>query len=103
MTRDMILSLQSISTISGSNADSSVQSKFNMKKRDDFPGWEVWKEENRRGMQCEVLFERKGRTVIVKTQNLGIEIECSISTEDKVKVYAALTGDQVALTDIRLM
>ena len=42
-------------------------------------------------------------TVFVKTENLGIEIECITETEPDVKVYAALTGDQVALTDIRFL
>ncbi|MCR5054893.1 MAG: hypothetical protein K6A69_08630 [Lachnospiraceae bacterium] len=47
-------------------------------KNDDFKGWEDWKEKNYSGMECVFSFERKGNT-------------------------AAITGDQVALTNIRIM
>ena len=74
-----------------------------MKKKDNFPGWEDWKEQNKEGVECEVTFERKGNTIITTTENLGIYIEnTTIIKENPGKVYVALTGDRVALTDIRL-
>lgn len=79
------------------------QNSFIVKKHDDFPGWENWKENNRKGMECEVFFERRDNKVIVRTNNLGIEIECVTTVDHSAKVYAALTGDQVALTDIRFV
>ena len=79
------------------------QNSFIVKKHDDFPGWENWKENNRKGMECEVFFERRDNKVIVRTNNLGIEIECVTTVDHSAKVYAALTGDQVALTDIRFL
>ena len=85
------------------NMDKSPQNKFLMKKLPDFPGWETWKELNRKGMECEISLERKGNRVKVRTENLGIGIECTINAGDSEKIYAALTGDQVALTDIRVM
>ncbi len=76
---------------------------FSMKKRDNFPGWEDWKEQNKEGVECEVTFERKGNTIITTTENLGIYIEnTTIIKENPGKVYVALTGDRCALTDIRL-
>ena len=54
-------------------------------------------------MECEVYFERRNNSVIVRTNNLGIEIECITTVDQSAKVYAALTGDQVALTDIRFL
>ncbi|MCR4656859.1 MAG: HD domain-containing protein [Lachnospiraceae bacterium] len=77
--------------------------RFIMKKKERFPGWDEWKEINKKGMECEILFERKGNQITLRTENLGIFIE-NITTikEESPKVYAALTGDQVALTDIRL-
>ncbi|MCR5166618.1 MAG: HD domain-containing protein [Oscillospiraceae bacterium] len=79
------------------------QNKFTVRRNDDFPGWDVWLEKNKEGMECEVSFERKNGYVIVKTENLGIELDCITETDPSVKVYAALTGDQVALTDIRFL
>ena len=91
--------------LNGENEEvnSLAQNKFTVNRKADFPGWEGWQEKNRSGMECEVSFERKSRRVIVRTENLGIEIECVTFVEPSDKVYAALTGDQVALTDIRLL
>ena len=79
------------------------QNSFSVKKKEDFPGWDIWKENNRKGLECEVTFERKDNKVIVRTNNLGIEIECITTVDHSDKIYAALTGDQVALTDIRFL
>ncbi len=76
------------------------QNRFTMKKEPEFPGWEKWKEVNRSGMECEVNVERKGNRIILKTKNLGINIENTTSGLEG-SVYIAFTGDQVALTDIR--
>lgn len=51
----------------------------------------------------EVSLEKKGNRDILKTENLGINIEnITTVTDDKSTVYVALSGDQVALTDIRI-
>ncbi|MCR5791698.1 MAG: HD domain-containing protein [Lachnospiraceae bacterium] len=77
--------------------------KFSMKKKEDFPGWETWKEKNKEGMEYRVFFEKKGNKISLATKNLGIEIEDTLVLKDSAKeVYVALTGDQVALTDIRI-
>ena len=77
---------------------------FVMKKTEDFPGWDAWIEANKKGLNCEVSFERKGGLIVSKTETLGISIvNTTILKEDCAKVYAALTGDQVALTDIRVL
>ena len=74
-----------------------------MKKTKDFPGWDVWKETNKEGIECEVFIEKRGRQVVFKTVNVGISIENTTTIkEEGSKVYVALTGDQVALTDIRI-
>ena len=54
-------------------------------------------------MECEVDIVRKGDRIILKTENLGINIEnVTTVTDDRSKVYVSLSGDQVALTDIRI-
>ena len=76
---------------------------FSMKRTGDFPGWNVWKETNKSGLEYEVSFTRKGSTVTLKTTNLGVEIQNVTSvTDGGDKIYAAITGDTVAITDIRI-
>ena len=89
--------------LDGENQGSGDLSKnrFVMKKTEDFPGWDGWKERNKEGLDCEVTLERKGNQIILKTENLGIRLEDTITiSEERSKVYAAITGDQIALTDI---
>ncbi len=80
-----------------------ANNRFIMKKKDDFPGWNSWKETNKKGIECTVSLEKRGNRITLKTENVGISIECTTTVLNSPdKVYAALTGDQVALTDIRL-
>lgn len=80
-----------------------ARNRFTMKKSPKFPGWDKWKEVNKEGLECEVSVEKRGNRVILRTENLGISIENTTTvTDDKSKVYLALSGDQVALTDIRV-
>ena len=76
---------------------------ISMKKTEDFLGWDEWKEINKNGMECEVTIRRKDKRIILKTKNQGIEME-NITTvkDDADKVFVALTGDRVAITDIRV-
>ena len=77
---------------------------FTMKKSDDFPGWDKWKERCKEGMEFEVRFRKKGNHIVFGTMNMGITIENTLTLNDpNESVYAALTGDQIALTDIRIM
>lgn len=77
--------------------------KFSMKKKESFPGWEEWKKANKKGLECEISFARKGNKITMHTENLGIEIVNTTFINSGVeKAYVALTGDQVALTDIRI-
>ena len=71
--------------------------------RQDFDGWESWKNYNREGYECTVTFKRDGNKIISTTENNGITIknitEVKVETEE---IYVALSGDQVALTNIRI-
>lgn len=80
-----------------------AKNRFSVKKTTQFPGWGRWKEVNKDGMECEVNIVRKGDRIVLKTENLGINIEnVTTVTDDRQKVYVSLSGDQVALTDIRI-
>ncbi|MBO6146160.1 MAG: HD domain-containing protein [Lachnospiraceae bacterium] len=79
-----------------------AENRFHMKKDEGFPGWGKWKETNRKGMECSASVVKRGNRVTVHTENLGIAIENTTILKEDGQVYAALTGDLVALTDIRI-
>ncbi len=80
-----------------------ARNRFVVKKTDAFPGWPAWQEANKEGLNCEVFFERKGGQIVMKTETLGISLENTTTLNDEHdRVYVAITGDQVALTDIRI-
>jgi hypothetical protein len=55
-------------------------------------------------MECEVAISKKGNRITMVTANLGISIHETLTIKDSdTQVYFALTGDQCALTDIRIM
>ena len=87
--------------VSGNN--SYARNKLVMKKNSEFPGWDQWKKINKEGMECSVRLVKKGNRIIVNTENLGIAIDNTTFISDGTDtVYAALTGNRIALTDIRI-
>ena len=81
-----------------------AENLFIMKKSDSFEGWNNWKETCKAGMECEIRIKKRGNRIITFTNNLGIVIENTTVLNDSTgHVYIALTGDHVALTDIRIL
>ena len=81
-----------------------AENHFTMKKKENFPGWDDWKEKNKAGFECSIRITRKGKKIVTETENFGIHIEnTTILHEDVADIYVALTGDEVALTDIRVI
>jgi hypothetical protein len=80
-----------------------AKNSISVKKTEEFPGWDAWKAHNKKGMEFEVTVTRKGNRIVTKCTVLGIETENTTTLHTETdRVFAALTGDQVALTDIRL-
>ena len=74
-----------------------------LNKDDDFEGWDAWKAGNLKGFDCTVTFERKGSKIILNTRNLGISIRNATTIKGTTgNIYAAITGDQCAITDIQV-
>ena len=72
-------------------------------QKEDFKGWEYWKKKNKKGLECEVSFRIRGNNVIMTTENLGVSVRNTTTVNEKIgEIYFALTGDQIAITDIRL-
>ena len=59
---------------------------------------------NRQGMDCTVTIQREKNRITMQTENLGIAIHGVTTIHDDVTdVYVALTGDQCAITNIRVI
>lgn len=72
-------------------------------KKDDFRDWDHWKEANLAGIDVSVSIARDGNRVTVATENLGLSIENTTEfPAGTASVYVALTGDQCAITNIRI-
>ncbi len=72
-------------------------------KSEEFEGWDKWKTQNREGIDCEVTFKKRGDRIVVKTENGGISISSVLNLHgEDTPIYASITGDQSAITNIRL-
>lgn len=91
--------------IDGENweADDLTDNKMIMYRTEKFEGWDEWKAKNKEGFDCEVHFKFEGDTITTTTENAGISVRnVTIMRETPPKIYFALTGDQCALTNIRI-
>jgi hypothetical protein len=88
-------------------SNGNVPNRVTVTRESDFRSWDAWKQGNKAGIDCTVEFRREGNSITVSTRNLGLSVQ-GVTTfpaglqEGKDTVYAALTGDQCALTDIRI-
>ncbi len=74
-----------------------------MRKRGFFKSWDDWKEIGKAGYDSNVTIRKKGNKITTITSNNGIDIRNVTTINDgNDKIYVSLTGDQVALTDIRI-
>ncbi len=72
-------------------------------KNDSFIGWDKWKEKNKEGFYSKVSFLAEGNKITATTENHGISIKNITTILDGTKdIYVAITGDQCAITDIKI-
>ena len=84
-------------------SDAHVKNKVQVTQQAGFEGWNVWKDENKKGMDCVVKIKRKENVITMQTENLGIAISSVTTILDDVKdVYVSLTGDQCTITNIHV-
>ena len=75
-----------------------------VQKTSAFEGWDSWKKFNKRGYEVEIHFTRKRNKIIMTTVNAGIAIRNTTIVEKGTNdIYAALTGEQCAVMDIRVL
>ena len=84
-------------------SDDRVENNVQVEKRASFENWDVWKDENKKGFDSTISIKRNKNVITMRTENLGIAIHSVTTILDDVKdVYVALTGDQCAITNIRV-
>ena len=84
-------------------SDEHAKNEISLDKSKDFAGWNVWKETNRKGMDCVVNIKRDKNRITIETENLGVAIHSVTTILDMTEnVFIALTGDQCAITDIHV-
>ena len=72
-------------------------------RQESFKGWDNWREVNKQGFDASVSVNRKDNEVTLITENQGIYIKNTTFILDGTSdIYIALTGDQCALTNIRI-
>ncbi len=81
----------------------SFNNKLIVNKNDDFAGWDAWKGALSEGLDCSVTFRRHGNQIVTTTENRGLFIKNTTTINaNPDKVYVALTGDQCAITTIKI-
>lgn len=76
---------------------------FKVFKNDSFEDWDSWKKLNHDGYDAEVTFKVDGNRITLITENGGITVySTAVVYGASKKIYAAITGDQVAITNLRI-
>jgi hypothetical protein len=85
-------------------SDSTISNNdVTVKKTKAFKNWDKWKEDNKNGMECHISFRILGDTVAMAAENMDFRINNSTTFLVRPdKLYFALTGDECAITDIRI-
>lgn len=84
-------------------SDDHAVNKIVVNHSDDFAGWDNWKKQNKEGLDCVITVKREGKKITFTTENAGIGIvNTTILKNDEQNVYISLTGDQCALTNIKI-
>ncbi len=81
-----------------------ADNKIEVSKDNGFRNWDKWMEDNQKGLECEAVITRKGRTIIINVEDSGVSIKNTTVIKDDLQgeLYIALTGDLCVLTDIRI-
>ncbi|MBR5360738.1 MAG: hypothetical protein IK123_07605, partial [Lachnospiraceae bacterium] len=83
--------------------DSDCAMERKISRGDGFEDWDSWKEYNKNGYDATVTYKVKGDRVTIATDNYGISISTTVIISGITKpIYTAITGDQVAITNIQI-
>ncbi len=85
-------------------SDDRCSNKLMVRETEEFENWNIWKKRNKAGVEVSVQIEKAGNEITVTTYDAGIEVRnvSSIDGTMPEKLFAAITGDQCAITNIRI-
>ena len=84
--------------------DSGISNESQVTMVEGFDNWSIWKQKNKGGVKCELAISRCDDEICVQVGNSGLEIKNKTKVpENASNIYIYLTGDQCALTDIRII
>ncbi|MBQ3913617.1 MAG: HD-GYP domain-containing protein [Lachnospiraceae bacterium] len=80
-----------------------VDNAVTIDQTEDFEGWNAWMEKNKQGLDCTLKIIRDDNRIMMQTESSGVALNSVTTINDGTKdVYLAITGDQCAITDIRI-
>ena len=83
--------------------DPACSMELKVTKTSDFEDWTTWKEYNHTGYDVTVNIVREGNKIHTTTTNGGISVHATTVMSAEIDpIYVALTGDQCAITNIRI-
>ena len=84
--------------------DDAAENHVFVTKLDTFTDWNDWKERNKAGQDVELQYHIEKGKITISTTYCGLSLRSVTTvTEDIPKLFTALTGDQCALTNIRII
>ncbi|MCR4640131.1 HD-GYP domain-containing protein [Ruminococcus sp.] len=87
----------------GWEEDDHAENRVHVSKLDTFTDWNDFKAKNKEGQDCELFFKIKKGQIDIASDFCGLSIRSVTTVTDEVpKLYAALTGDQCAITNIHI-
>lgn len=84
--------------------DVASSSEMKVSFDEKFVNWDTWKEMNRNGLECSLTMEKENNKIFMTAENGGVNTKAVTTiSEDIPNIYFALTGDQVAITAIKII
>ena len=72
-------------------------------KSNEFKGWDNWKKRNMEGVDVTVTFAVEDNKITISTEDEGVFVKITVVPDTDQTIYAALTGDQCTITNIRML
>ncbi len=83
--------------------DEHTKNNVSVERLPAFEGWDIWKEKLKEGFDCTVTIRKEKDLIVMETENQGLKIHSETTVKNAAKdLYVALTGDQSAITDIKI-
>lgn len=84
--------------------DVASSSEMQVSFDDRFVNWDAWKDMNRKGLDCSLKIEKENNKIFMTAENGGVHTKAVTTISEEIpQIFCALTGDQVAITAIKII